>query len=101
MRCGLGRQPISSVTSRWRPASGSGPIPGWRSAPRRSRSPPRYAAVLPRSSRRWFFAGKRIFQRERWYQRLLHNETAYQLQRRLQFAGLDAMVLPVRVTEAA
>ncbi len=48
-----------------------------------------------------FFAGKLIFRRERWYQRLLHNETAYQLQRRLQFAGLEAMVLPVRVTEAA
>lgn len=48
-----------------------------------------------------FFAGKLIFQRERWYQRVLHNETAYQLQRRLQFAGLHAMVLPVRITEAA
>ena len=48
-----------------------------------------------------FFAGKLIFRRERWYQRVLHNETAYQLQRRLQFAGLDAMVLPVRVTAAA
>lgn len=48
-----------------------------------------------------FFAGKLIFQRERWYQRVLHNETAYQLQRRLQFAGLNAMVLPVRITEAA
>ncbi|HTT69773.1 MAG TPA: APC family permease [Anaeromyxobacteraceae bacterium] len=44
-----------------------------------------------------FFAGKLIFERERWFQRLLHNETAYQLQRRLQFAGLNAMVLPVRV----
>ena len=48
-----------------------------------------------------FFAGKLIFQRERWYQRLLHNETAYQLQRRVQFGGLNAMVLAVRVTEAA
>jgi len=48
-----------------------------------------------------FFAGRLIFRRERWYQRLLHNETAYQLQRRLQFAGLEAMVLPVRVIEAA
>ncbi len=44
-----------------------------------------------------FFAGKLVFERERWFQRLLHNETAYQLQRRLQFAGLNAMVLPVRV----
>ena len=34
-----------------------------------------------------FFAGKLVFQKERWYQRLLHNETAYPLQRRLQFAG--------------
>jgi amino acid transporter len=46
-----------------------------------------------------FFAGKLIFQKERWYQRFLHNETAYQLQRRLQFAGLNAMVLPVRVLD--
>jgi len=48
-----------------------------------------------------FFAGKLVFEQERWYQRLLHNETAYQLQRRLQFAGLNAMVLPVRVLEPA
>ena len=48
-----------------------------------------------------FFAGKLIFQQEQWYQRLLHNETAYQLQRRLQFAGLNAMVLPVRMLEPA
>jgi amino acid transporter len=48
-----------------------------------------------------FFAGKLVFEEERWYQRLLHNETAYQLQRRLQFAGLNAMVLPVRVLEQA
>ncbi len=47
-----------------------------------------------------FFAGKLVFEEERWYQRLLHNETAYQLQRRLQFAGLNAMVLPVRVMES-
>jgi hypothetical protein len=30
---------------------------------------------------------------------VLHNETAYAIQRRLQFAGLNAMVLPVRVLE--
>jgi len=55
------------------------------------------AVELPRSI---FFAGKLVFERERWYQRLLHNETAYQLQRSLQFAGLNAMVLPTRVLEA-
>jgi hypothetical protein len=48
-----------------------------------------------------FFAGKLVFERERWFQKLLHNETAYQLQRRLQFAGLNAMVLPVRILEGA
>jgi hypothetical protein len=46
-----------------------------------------------------FFAGKLVFERERIFQRLLHNETAYQLQRRLQFDGLNAMVLPVRVMD--
>jgi amino acid transporter len=48
-----------------------------------------------------FFAGKLVFEREQWYQRVLHNETAYQIQRRLQFAGLNAMVLPVRVMDLA
>jgi amino acid transporter len=47
-----------------------------------------------------FFAGKLVFQRERWFQRVLHNESAYALQRRLQFDGLNAMVMPVRVLEA-
>ena len=48
-----------------------------------------------------FFAGKLVFEKETIFQRLLHNETAYQLQRRLQFAGMNSMVLPVRVIEAA
>jgi amino acid transporter len=54
-------------------------------------------SVAKEFPRALFFAGKLVFEQERWYQRLLHNETAYQLQRRLQFAGLNAMVLPVRV----
>lgn len=48
-----------------------------------------------------FFANKLVFEEEHWYQRLLHNETAYQIQRRFQFAGLNAMVLPVRVFAVA
>ncbi len=47
-----------------------------------------------------FFAGKLVFEQERWYHRFLHNETAYAFQRRCQFAGLNSMVLPVRVYEA-
>ncbi|HXN76375.1 MAG TPA: APC family permease [Gemmatimonadaceae bacterium] len=54
------------------------------------------AAEFPRAL---FFLGKLIFERERFFQRILHNETAYQLQRRLQFAGLNTMVLSVRVLE--
>lgn len=44
-----------------------------------------------------FFAGKVIFQRERWYQRLLHNETAIALQARLHWAGHTMVILPARV----
>jgi hypothetical protein len=47
------------------------------------------------------FMGKLIFQRERWYQRVLHNETALLLQNRLQFAGVNTMVLPIRVFKGA
>ena len=38
-----------------------------------------------------------IFREEKWYHRLLHNETPHAIQRRLQFAGIQAMVLPIRV----
>jgi amino acid transporter len=44
-----------------------------------------------------FFTSKLVFQKEHWYQRFLHNETANQLQRKLQFDGLNMMVLPIRV----
>jgi len=47
------------------------------------------------------FTGKLIFAREQWYQRLLHNETATALQNRLQFAGLQTIVLPIRVLTPA
>jgi amino acid transporter len=46
-----------------------------------------------------FFAGQLIFQRERWYHRLLHNQTAFSIQKRLHWAGLPMIVLPVRVLE--
>lgn len=44
-----------------------------------------------------FFAGQLVFQRETWYQRLLHNRTAYSLERRLHWAGCPIMILPNRV----
>jgi K+ transporter len=57
------------------------------------------AEIAKEYERSMFFAGKLIFERERWWDRLLHNETAYQIQRRLQFDGLPMVVLPVRVLE--
>lgn len=44
-----------------------------------------------------FFAGKLIFQREKWYQRLLHNETAFLIQKRLGEFGKTVVVLPAVV----
>ena len=44
-----------------------------------------------------FFMGKLIFKEEKWYHRILHNETPNAIQRRLQFDGLQAIVLPIRV----
>lgn len=46
-----------------------------------------------------FFMGRLIFRDEKWYHRLLHNETPHAIQRRLQFQGMMAMVLPIRVLE--
>ncbi|HET9294555.1 MAG TPA: APC family permease [Gemmatimonadales bacterium] len=48
-----------------------------------------------------FFAGKMIFQKERWWQRFLHNETAMAIQKRLQWAGKTVVTLPIRVREAS
>ena len=46
------------------------------------------------------FAGQLVFQRESWYGLLLHNQTAYSLQRRLQWDGIPMVILPTRVREA-
>jgi hypothetical protein len=47
-----------------------------------------------------FFMGRLIFREEKWYYRLLHNETPNAIQRRLQFDGLQAIVLPIRVLQS-
>jgi hypothetical protein len=43
------------------------------------------------------FAGQLVFRHETPFQRILHNETAFAIQRRLQFSGITAVILPVRV----
>jgi len=44
-----------------------------------------------------FFAGQLVFQHESWFHRLLHNQTAFSIQRRLLWEGKTMVVLPVRV----
>jgi hypothetical protein len=42
-----------------------------------------------------------VFERERFFTRLLHNQTPYALERRLQFEGIHLVILPVRIFDAA
>ena len=44
-----------------------------------------------------FFLGKLVFAQEKFYYRFLHNDTAFAIQRRLQFSGLPTIILPIRM----
>ena len=44
-----------------------------------------------------FFVGKLVFEEENVFTRLLHNQTAFSIQRILQFRGIPSIVLPIRV----
>ncbi|MBI3304629.1 MAG: APC family permease [Deltaproteobacteria bacterium] len=52
--------------------------------------------VAKRFPRAVFFSGKLVFAQENFWHKVLHNQAAFTLQRRLQFAGLQMVVLPVR-----
>jgi amino acid transporter len=45
------------------------------------------------------FTGQLVFQRENLFTRSLHQETAFAVQRRLQFDGIQVVILPIRVWE--
>ncbi len=47
-----------------------------------------------------FFAGKLVFRHESLLERLLHNQTAFAIQRRLQWAGQSMVILPARIATA-
>jgi amino acid transporter len=49
---------------------------------------------FPKSS---VFTGKLVFRHEHPFQRILHNETANAIQRRLQWVGITTVILPIRV----
>ncbi|HEY3307297.1 MAG TPA: APC family permease [Desulfuromonadaceae bacterium] len=43
------------------------------------------------------FTGQLTFRLEKFYHRLLHNETSFAIQRRLQWEGITTIILPIRV----
>ena len=45
------------------------------------------------------FAGQLVFERENMLSRTLHSETSFSIQRRLQFSGVQVIILPIRVWE--
>ena len=53
--------------------------------------------VSKRYPRSVFFAGELVFEKPQWYHRILHNETAYAILRRIRFAGLPMVILPIRI----
>lgn len=53
--------------------------------------------VYKRFPRATIFAGQLLFSRDSIYQRLFHNQTAFSLQRRLQWDGVPMVILPARI----
>ena len=43
-----------------------------------------------------FFTGQIVFRHENPFQKILHNETAFAIQRRLQYSGITTVIMPVR-----
>jgi hypothetical protein len=55
--------------------------------------------VLKRYPKAIFFTGQLVFQKDIWYQRLLHNQTAFALLRRLQWDRVPMVILPTRLEQ--
>ena len=55
------------------------------------------ASLTKEFPRSMVFTGKLIFRQEHFFQKLLHNETAHAIQRRLQWDGIETVILPIRV----
>ncbi len=46
-----------------------------------------------------FFAGELVLDSPKWYERILHNQTAFAIQRELRFPGLSFVILPMILPE--
>ena len=51
------------------------------------------ATEFPNST---FFTGQIVFRHENPFQKILHNETAFAIQRRLQYSGITTVIMPIR-----
>src|SRR4029077_10945449 len=57
--------------------------------------------IAPDWQKRVYFMGQLAFEGETFWNRLLHNQTSFELQRKLLFHGFEAVILPIRVRFAA
>jgi len=57
----------------------------------------RCEAIQKKYNKAVFFVGKLVFEEENIFTRLLHNQTAFSIQRILQFRGIPTIILPIRV----
>jgi amino acid transporter len=55
------------------------------------------SALVQRYPKALFVAGQLIFERDTLWNRVLHNETAFMVQKRLQHRGMPMIVVPVRI----
>jgi K+ transporter len=58
---------------------------------------PQCEAIQKKYNKAVFFVGKLVFEEENFFTRILHNQTAFSIQRILQFKGIPTIVLPIRV----
>ena len=56
--------------------------------------------VAPDWRKRVYFMGQLAFEGETTWTRLLHNQTSFELQRKLLFHGFEAVILPIRMSFA-
>jgi hypothetical protein len=54
-------------------------------------------SIAKEFTRSTIFTGKLVFRHDNIAQRILHNETAHAIQRRLQWDGITTVILPIRV----
>ena len=55
------------------------------------------AAPQERISSTVFFAAKLIFEKENYFTQILHNQTAYMVQKRLHTKGQNLIIMPMKV----